>query len=290
MAFRGLLESQRAADEGAGRLGVVVGRAGAGVREQARVVDAADEDGDAVPLGGGQQVRAGTGVEEGVAARAQHDVDVGVAHEAGEHRGLVHPGADGPDDALGAQFLQCRVGLGERLLLVSVGVVEVGDVDAVEAEPGEALLQAATDTVGAEVPDPARLLPSVAGYEEAADLGRDDVRVAGPVGERGAEAAFGQPEPVVRRRVEGAYADVPGGVHGGVGLVVLDRGVEVAEGGGAEDQLRDRHATAAEGAATKRGGAVAHQEVSLSSRASVASGRRCRSRRARAARAGGRSR
>ena len=42
-------------------------------------------------------------VEEGVAAGAQDHVDVGVADEAGEHLGLVHAGADRPDDAFGAQ-------------------------------------------------------------------------------------------------------------------------------------------------------------------------------------------
>jgi hypothetical protein len=105
--------------------------------------------------GGRQQFGERALVEEGVAARAQHHVDVGVLDEAGEHLGLVHARADRADDALRAELLQGRIALAEGLFGVVVRVVEVDDVDPVEAEPFQAGLQAAAYAVGAEVPDAA---------------------------------------------------------------------------------------------------------------------------------------
>ena len=99
-----------------------------------------------------------------------------------------------------------------------VGVVEVDDVDAVEAEPVQALLQCAAYAVGAEVPDAAVgggdgeavgqvVAAGLGGFEAAAHLGGDGVRRARPVAQRGAETAFGQADAVVRGGVE--VADAP---------------------------------------------------------------------------------
>ena len=71
----------------------------------------------------------------------EHAVDVGLAHEAAEHLGLVHAGADRADDALLAQPCERGKGAGKRLLIVVVRVVDEGDVDAVEAESSEALVE-----------------------------------------------------------------------------------------------------------------------------------------------------
>ena len=68
-------------------------------------------------------------VEQRVAAGEQEHVDVGLADEPGEHRRLVHPGADRAHDALVAQPGERRVGAVDRRLPVIVGVVDVGDVD-----------------------------------------------------------------------------------------------------------------------------------------------------------------
>lgn len=143
-----------------------------------------------------------------MAARAQHHVDVGVADEAGEHGGLVHAGADGSDDAFGAEPFEGRVGLAEGLVLVVVGVVEIDDVHAVEAEAFQARLQGAADAVGAEVPDAAVggghgeavgevVAARVGRLEKPAGLGGHRVRVAGQLPQDGAQPAFGEAEAVV---------------------------------------------------------------------------------------------
>ena len=86
-------------------------------------------------------------VEQRVAAGAQQDVEIGLAHEAGQHLGLVHPGADRPDHALRPQLGKRRVRLGDRGLPVFVRVVDEQDVDPVETEPLEALVDGPADRV-----------------------------------------------------------------------------------------------------------------------------------------------
>ena len=60
-------------------------------------------------------------VEQRVAAGQQEAVEVGLAGEAGQHLGLVHAGADRPDDALRAQLGERLVGAVERLSKWSSG-------------------------------------------------------------------------------------------------------------------------------------------------------------------------
>ena len=133
---------------------VVVGRARVRGGEHAGVEHAAGDDRHAAAQRRGQQLGRGGLVEQRVPAGHQHHVDVRVGDEPGEHLRLVHAGADRADDAGRAQLLQRRVGLAERLLGVVVRVVDERDVDPVEAEPGQARLQAARDAVGAEVEPP----------------------------------------------------------------------------------------------------------------------------------------
>ncbi|MEY9906258.1 hypothetical protein ABIA35_002475 [Catenulispora sp. MAP12-49] len=89
---------------------VVEGRAADGAGEQAGVEHASDHHGRAVGMGCRQQFGQAGLVEQGVAAGQQHHVHIGVAHDAGEHRGLVHAGADCSHDSLVAQSFQGRVG------------------------------------------------------------------------------------------------------------------------------------------------------------------------------------
>ena len=94
---------------------------------------------------------------------------------------------------------------------------------AVQPEPLEAPLDRPEDAVPAEVE-----LPAMGGghgeavvvlqvgvlrrrHQAPADLGREQVRVAGKLAQRGPEPALGEPEPVVRRGVEVPHAAVPRG-------------------------------------------------------------------------------
>ena len=190
--------------------------------QQAGVVDGGRDDRD-VPLGGEAQHPLGTILlEERQPSRAHHDVDIRLLDEVGEHLALVHSGAEARDDALVAQ-------LGERLragrrrgLPVIVGVVHVDDVDAVDAEPLEAVLDRAQHPVAAEVVHPAgvgrhveavREVALVRGlgtrHQHAPDLRGQDVLVARVRGQRAPEAALREPEAVVRRGVEIADAALP---------------------------------------------------------------------------------
>lgn len=197
-------------------------------------------------------------VEQAVAAGQQDGVDVGLADEAGEEPGLVHADADRAHDSFRAQCLQRGIRLGQRLLGVVVRIVQVDDVDPVQAQPLQAGLQAPAYAVRAEVPDPlvgggdgeavgqvvaGGLRP---GTEQSADLGGQDVLVPGQTAQSGAEAPFGQAEAVVRGGVEVPYAGFPGGQDGPFGLGVADRGEEVPDPGGAEGEFADAQCAAAE--------------------------------------------
>ena len=86
-------------------------------------------------------------VEQRVAPGQQEHVEVALAGEPGEHRRLVHPGADRPDDPLLAQPVERRVRAVDGRLPVIVRVVDVRDVDALQAEALEALLDRPADAV-----------------------------------------------------------------------------------------------------------------------------------------------
>src|SRR5205823_4586408 len=133
---------------------------------------------------------------------------------------------------------------------VVVGVVEVDDVDSVQAEPFQAGLKAAAYAVGAEVPHAAvggghgeavrEVVAALAGgLQDAADLGGDRVGGTGVFAKDGADSAFGQAEAVVRGGVEVADALLPGRGHRLAGLFLADLGVEVADGGPAEGEGAD---------------------------------------------------
>jgi len=259
------LDPQRPLQQRLGRRGVVVAGAGARVGQQAGVEHPADHHRDAPPRGLGQQFGQAVLVEQGVPARQQHRVHVGLPDEPGQQRRLVHPGADRADHALGPQPLQRRVRLVQRLRGVVVRVVQVDHVDPVQAQPLQAGLDAAAHPVGAEVPDPAvvcrhreavgQIVAGGVGYglQQASDLGRQRVGVARPLPQRGADPAFGQAEAVVRGGVEVPDARVPGGQQRGLRLGRIDLGVEVAERGGAEGQVGDLDRSVPQGGRPHRG-------------------------------------
>lgn len=247
-------DGTRAVDElGRGGLVVVLHAFGGAIaREQAGVEDADGHDALAVFLSGGQDVVQARLVEEGVAAGQHHHVGGGLAQEAGEHGGLVHARADRTDDALVAQRGEGGHGFVGGLSPVVVGVVEVDDVEPVQAGAGEGVVDGAQDAVTAEVPLAAQVVTDdetlgvdalrvLVGDEEAAGLGGDDVLVAGAVAQGGAQPVFGQAQAVVRRGVVIADARVPGGVQGGGGVLGGGGAVEVADDGGAEAELGELH-------------------------------------------------
>src|SRR5207245_2935450 len=144
---------------------IVVMSAGLGIGQDPAVVDAAGDDRDPALDAFGQQLLQRDLVEEGVAAREQETVEVALAREAGEHLSLVHAGTHGADDAFAAQAIQGAVGASERLAIVVVGVVNVQDVDAVEAKSLEALFERTHDSV-------------VAGIEHRVDRGNATILLA----------------------------------------------------------------------------------------------------------------
>ncbi|SII97821.1 Uncharacterised protein [Mycobacteroides abscessus subsp. abscessus] len=179
-----------------------------GVGEDPGVEDADVDDTD--PAGGARrdEVLATSLFEERVPARLHDDVDVGLGDEAGEHLRLVHPGTPRADDPLVAQACEFGHGPVDRLGPVVVGVVDVDDVDAVEAQPLEGLLEGAADAVRGVVAHTGLvaghgealvvpLLRVLRGADEPTDLRRDEVLLTGLGPQHLAEATLAQPETVV---------------------------------------------------------------------------------------------
>ena len=164
---------------------------------------------------------------------------------------LIEPTPMAADQALVAEPGQGPEPGAEALREVpALGVVEVGDVDVVEAEPRQRLLQRGADARLGEVPlaaqvgaDREALVVQRAGRvvlrdQAASDLGRHAELVAGAAGEEGAEPPLGEAEAVVGRGVEQAHAGGPRGLEQrtGGGLVegdpvVADPGSPQAEPG-----------------------------------------------------------
>ena len=190
-------------------------------------------------------------VKQRIAARDQHQVNVGVGHEAREHLGLVHANADRAHASLRAQLLQCRVRLAQCLLAVIVRIVNERDVDVVKAEPAKAVGQAPPDAVGAEVKHPAgrgryrealRVTPEGlrGGLQQPANLSRDHVLGPWPVPQRVAKAPLGQAQAVMRRGIKGPDAAGPGRVDRGPRVLVFHLGKQVADRRPAERVARSR--------------------------------------------------
>ena len=123
-----------------GRLVVVLGlarrlRAG----KEAAVEDSGRDHADASLHAEGEEIVQAVLLEERVPAGEHHDVHVGRAHEPRKKRRVVHAGADRCDCALGSELCERGKAGGDHVLEVVVGIVEIGDVDPVEAQALEAL-------------------------------------------------------------------------------------------------------------------------------------------------------
>ncbi len=140
-------ELARAAEDVVRHVAVVVVRAGPGLvgREQAGVVWGRRDDADAARLAQREQVVERRLLEERVAPGDHHEVEVAFAHGARRGIRVVRADADRTDKPLVAEAGECGQALGEPLVeVVRVGVVQVGDVDAVEAQSLERVLDAAS--------------------------------------------------------------------------------------------------------------------------------------------------
>jgi hypothetical protein len=240
---------------------VVVGgvRARGRGRQQPAVEHPADHHRDPARLAQRQQPVERGLVQQGVAAGQQHHVEVGVAHQVGQHLPLVHAGADGADRALRAQLVQGGVGLLDRRPPVVVRVVQQCDVDAVQGEALQAGLQRPPYPRPREVPHPpvgrghGEALAVAAGravrvgHQEAAYLGRHHQLGSRPRRQRAAQAPFREAQPVVGGGVEEAHAGPQRRRHRRDGGGLLDGLVEAADRGAAEAEGGDPDGAGAQG-------------------------------------------
>ncbi len=131
-----------------------------------------------------------------------------------------------------------------------VRIVEIDDVDPVEAKAFQALRERASNPVAGEVPaaavgcgnDEAVVVETrhdVQRIERTADLGREHVRIARPLGKRGPQPSLGEAKPVVRGGVEVPYAVVPRCIDGRACVIVRDFDEEVSELRAAERQTAE---------------------------------------------------
>jgi hypothetical protein len=102
----------------------------------------------------GEQIVEALLLEEGVPTGEHDQIHVRLADELGEHFGLVHTGADCGYDSFCTHLRERWIASLQHLSPVLIRVVEVGDVDALEAEALEAFGERTADPVTAEVEDP----------------------------------------------------------------------------------------------------------------------------------------
>ena len=186
-------------------------------------------------------------VEQRAAAGEQDAVDVHAADEPGGDLGVVRAQAHGADHAFVSEAEQGGEGLGLGLVEVVVGVVDVEQVDPIQAEPFDAVGDRPMDAVGAEVERrddrwdrfEDRVVGWPAGYEEPSDLGRQQVLVPWARGQRRSEPRFREPVAVERCGVEEADAPLPCCVDRRSREVVVDGPIEVAERRAPEGQAAD---------------------------------------------------
>ena len=194
--------------------------------------------------------------QQGVTTGEHHDVDVGLEHEPGGHRGLVHSHSYRSHHSLFPQLDECADALGRCLIPVIIRIVQVDDVEVVDAQTMQARLDAAKDRIAGEVELPtvgrrhreAAIVESSIGirlrHECAPGFGREHEVVAGSVGEQFAQSSFRVSESVVRGGVESTRAELPGCVDCGPGLLIGRHSAEVSQLGAAQSETRKRRAGA----------------------------------------------
>ena len=148
-------------------------------------------------------------LQQGVAAGQQHAVEV--VDERLHHAPVVDPGADRPDQALLAPAGHQRQGLAQHLLGEPLRLVQVQDVDALDAQAAQAALEATLHAVGAEV------VIEAAGHAAGQDahLGVEHVAVTRHAAQGDAEPLLGQSVAVQRRGIEEPHAARQGVLDGG---------------------------------------------------------------------------
>jgi hypothetical protein len=243
-----------------GLVGVAGVRLGA-ASEQAAAVRGGVEDGQAAPRGEVDQWPGGA-VEQRVAVVGDDGLEGAGLDVADQHVDRAARDAEVLDDALVAQVLQDLEGAagGHDLLEGGVlGVVQVDDLQALQAEQAEAALDGAFDLLAGEV----------AGLEVAVGLGGQDqvVGESAQLTQDEADAALALAVAVRGGGVEEVDRAVGDGLQGGQGLVLghgLGVGVgHVAQGGGAEADRRDLQVGLAERAQRQAAGAGAHGRASV---------------------------
>ena len=168
------------------------------------------------------------------------------------------PGAHGADGALRAELGERGHGLADRLIQVVLRVVDVDELDPVEAEPVEALVDRTADALAAVIADApesgglredvgAGRFAGCAGDEQPADLRAEDVLVPGTVAQCRPEPLLGQPGAVVRSRVERAHAEIPGRVDGRARLLLGHGREQPTQRRAAHHEPADPHVGRAEG-------------------------------------------
>ena len=173
-------------------------------------------------------------------AVAEDRVDREAIGQAGQQRRRVARDADVPSQAVGLELEQRRERLlGDLVLVTELHVVELIQVDVVDAQAIEAGMTVGDHRVVGEVE------AGVGVPSDPATLGGEEHLVA----ERRhgcAESSLGQSSPVVGRRVEVGDAAVEGVPHDVAGRVIIHVAVLVAQSGRTEPHRRDHDPVATE--------------------------------------------
>jgi hypothetical protein len=173
----------------------------------------------------------------------------------GEHLRLVHACAHGADNAFRPQLVERAVRAMQGVVEVAVRVVDVQDVQALDAEPLAAFLDRAHDAVVGEVEDrvhrrgPEERLPGLGrrvGAQQPAYLGRQRELLSRLAAQHLACALLAETVAIQRSGVEEADATLPGSLDHGQRVLLEDRPIESRQRGGAEAEPRDREAGTAE--------------------------------------------
>ena len=151
-------------------------------------------------------------------------------------------------------MVQRLVGAVKRFIEMVVRVVDVKDVDLVDAEPRHALVDGAHDAVVGEVEDGIErwrfrkgvALRRPAGPEQLAHLGREDILVARLAAQNRAKTLLRKSVSVLRGGVEETDSRRPRGLDDPMRLVVRQRLEQTAQRSGAEAKPRDFERRAAE--------------------------------------------
>ena len=229
------LDPLGALDPGRRGRGIVEARHRSAARaggQQAGVEGAADRDANTALVAQRQQGGQRTVVEQAVAPGQHQRVDLGLAQHV-EHDGhVVDAEADGADQAFalhrvknGQRFVDHLAAhrVGRSAVRRRVAVVHEEQVHARQAQPLQAVLEAAANTAGAEVPalrerqhvdiTVLRARCGSIGLKQPTDLRRQEQARVRTLAQRIAEAPLRQAVAVVRCRVEAAAAAGPGGLQ-----------------------------------------------------------------------------